>query len=112
MKMNGDGSNGGKWARGVAELRQRHGNYADLGRKFKPSPAAFWKVENADSESPAVINVLIQEGIVETAKRCKANGWVRRAAWIHESDLDKFNEWLTREGCENLQELVDKCVQI
>lgn len=91
-------------------LKRENGGWKEVTESIDNvvSTAMVWKVANGVGRSNKVAQAL---GI-PTQRRCKANGWLRRAVWIHEDSLENFNQWLAREGCKNLQELVDKCVQI
>lgn len=41
------------------------------------------------------------------ARRCKANGYLRRAVWLHESDLPQLEAEMHAAGCESFSDYVD-----
>lgn len=67
------------------------------------SPALVWKVAKGRVRSRRIERALG----VPTQRRCQANGWLRRAVWVHESELARYEAWLARRGVGSLQELVD-----
>ena len=68
------------------------------------SPALCWKVAHGVTESSKIDKAL---GI-PTQRRCKANGWVRRAVWVHKDDLPQLEKEIAAAGCETFSEYVDR----
>lgn len=67
------------------------------------SPALVWKVAKGRVRSRRIERALG----VPTQRRCQANGWLRRAVWIHVDDLPRYEAMLARRGVASLQELID-----
>lgn len=71
------------------------------------STAMVWKVANGRARSNKVAQAL---GI-PTQRRCKANGWIRRAVWVHKDAMPLFDRMLEEHEAHNLQALVDDLME-